>query len=72
MPHTKVLCKYLSCLFYAVPKFDNYCQDCFDNKLRLKNYKPCQNPTCTNHIPTTDILKFCDSYLMSTANKQEA
>ena len=70
MPHAKVLCKYPGCSFYADPKFDYYCQDCFDsNKSGLQNYKRCQTPTCGNHVPTTNASKFCDSCLMSTANK---
>ena len=71
MPLARVLCKYPGCSFYADPKLDNYCQDCFDNKSGLKNYKRCQNPTCSNHIPTTHASKFCDSCLMSTANKPD-
>ena len=67
--HPRVLCKYPGCSFYADPKLDNYCQDCFDNKSGLANYKRCQNPTCSNHVPTTNASKFCDSCLMSTANK---
>ena len=66
MPRTKVLCKYPGCSFYADPKLDNYCQDCFSG---LKNYKRCQNPTCGNHVPTTSASNFCDSCLVSTANK---
>ena len=71
MPRTKVLCKYPGCSFYADPKLDNYCQDCFDNKDKtgLKNYKRCQTPTCSKHVPKANASNFCDSCLVSTANK---
>ena len=68
MPRAKVLCKYPGCSFYADPKLDYYCQDCFDKKWVRINYKRCQNPTCGNHVPTTNASKFCDSCLLSTAN----
>ena len=67
MPRAKVLCKYPGCSFYADPKLENYCQDCYDNKTGMKNYKRCENPTCPNHVPVSSVQKYCDSCLVSSA-----
>ena len=65
MPRAKVLCRYPGCSFYAIPEFENYCQDCYETKSGLKNYQRCQTPTCPNLVAASSATKLCESCLMS-------
>ena len=59
MPRAKVLCKYPGCSFYAIPKFENYCQDCYETNR-------CQTPNCPN-LFASSTTKLCVS---CSANKE--
>ena len=63
----KVLCKIPGCSFYAIPECENYCQDCYDTKSGLKNYRRCKTPNCPNHVPASNAASYCDTCLVSTA-----
>ena len=67
VPRAKVLCRYPGCSFYAIPACENYCQDCYDNKSGLKNYRRCRTPNCQLLIPASDVASYCDKCLVSTA-----
>ena len=69
MPRVKLLCRYPGCSFYAIPEFENYCEDCYKTKSGLKNYQRCQTPTCPNLVAVSNATKLCESCLMSPANK---
>ena len=66
-PRARVLCRYPGCSFYAIPEFENYCQDCYETKSGLKNYRRCKTPTCANLVPTSSTKNFCDTCLVSSA-----